>query len=192
MLEELGQALLKPSRNFIRGQPSFMHTQPSRSTGDKNDQKISFGKDRKLEQPVHLQPAMEVQQSDFIQNLYFSCILKGVEKFEQVVGTFPRRSRASGVPIFSSNLSISVSTRLTKNDATLVTLDRSLSPEASRPSRAHGAYPIGRAKFTAGLLVTPLTPLSINGMRSKPYGKGIVTNFHKHIRIEQAIYMNFA
>jgi hypothetical protein len=49
--------------------------------------------------------------------------------------TFPRRSRASGVPIFSSILSMRVSTLLTKKEATLVTLERSLSPDASRPSK---------------------------------------------------------
>ncbi|KAG5520513.1 hypothetical protein RHGRI_033182 [Rhododendron griersonianum] len=66
----------------------------------------------------------------------FSILLEsGKGKVFGYLITFPRRSRASGVPIFSSILSTSVSTRLTKKEATLVTLERSLNPEASRPSK---------------------------------------------------------
>jgi hypothetical protein len=57
------------------------------------------------------------------------------KKLILVLFTFPLKASASGVPIFSSILSIRVSTRLTKKDATLVTRDKSLKPEASSPSR---------------------------------------------------------
>lgn len=63
------------------------------------------------------------------------CISEKLNSGNNDALTFPRRSRASGVPIFSSNLSIRVSTRLTKKEATLVTLERSLRPEASSPSK---------------------------------------------------------